>query len=170
MDARVKPGHDTAPVFGGGVSQIQFSNSPRASTHIQTDVIHRPHYLVGVGAAVISLPSPNTSLPSQREGAERRLALLRSLAPRRRRPRAFARHAASRRSTVASSTPGPYFRVRTRELNPALIRAVFRPPFIRTASSHRRQPFIVRADGNPGRPGPPVRVTTGARAPHLLRH
>ena len=31
----------------------------------QTDVIHRPHYLVGVGSAVISLPSP-------REGAERR--------------------------------------------------------------------------------------------------
>ena len=37
--------------------QIQLSNSPRASTHIQTDVIHRPHDLFGVGSAVISLPS-----------------------------------------------------------------------------------------------------------------
>src|SRR5260221_13045253 len=45
----------------------------------------------------------------------------------------------------------------------------FRRPFIRTASSHQRQPFIVRADGNPGRPGPPVSVTTGALTPRLLR-
>ena len=48
--------------------------------------------------------------------------------------------------------------------HPALIQASFRRPFIRTASSHRRQPFIVRADGNPERPGPPVRVHRGAGA------
>ena len=92
------------------------------------------------------------------------MALRLGLAPRRKVPRAFARHAASRRSTVASSTPGPFFRVRTRERNPALIRASFRRPFIRTASSHQRQSLIVWTDGNPGRPGPPVRVHRGAGA------
>src|SRR5205823_12005765 len=74
---------------------------------IHTDVIHRSHDLVGVGSAVISL------FPHKREGAERRLALLLSLAPRRRCLRAFALHTASRRSTVASSTPGSSRRVRT---------------------------------------------------------
>jgi hypothetical protein len=59
MDAPVKPGHDSGVHCSRmHYSQIQFSNSPRASTHIQTDVIHRPCYLVGVGSAVISLPSP----------------------------------------------------------------------------------------------------------------
>jgi len=39
------------------------------------------------------------------------------------------------------------------------------PPFIRTVPAFfRRRPFVVRADGNPRRPGPAVRVHSGAGA------
>src|SRR5882724_928116 len=55
------------------------SNSPRASTHIPTDVIHRPCYLVGHSAAKTRvnalLGPPSSSFPHPREGAERRKAL-----------------------------------------------------------------------------------------------
>ena len=137
--------------------QIHLSNSPRASTHIHTDVIHRPCYCVGVGAALVSLS------PHKREGAERRLALLHSLAPRRR-CRVPCGHAASRRSTVASSTPGPCSSGPNRRLSPPRSGRLS-PPFIRTVPAFlRRQPFVVRADGNPGRPGPPVHVHRGAGA------
>ena len=47
--------------------QIQFSNSPRASTHIQTRMIHRPHCLFGHSAAKTRvnalLGPPSSSFP-----------------------------------------------------------------------------------------------------------
>jgi len=117
-------------------------------------MIHRPHDLVGVGAAVISL------FPHKREGAERRLALLHSLAPRRRRPRALrarrlpALHCGVFHPGTVSSGPN------RRLSSPWSGR--LSPPFIRTVPAFfRRQPFVLRADGNPGRPGPPVCVTQG---------
>ena len=59
--------------------RFKFSNSPRASTHIRTDVIHRPHYLFGHSAAKTRvnalLGPPSSSFPHTREGAERRKAL-----------------------------------------------------------------------------------------------
>src|SRR5258707_15150678 len=63
-------------------------------------MIHRPHHLVGVGAALVSLP-----LTSVRErSAEKRTILVWHLGEGAHVP---CGHAASRRSTVASSTPGP---------------------------------------------------------------
>ena len=38
-----------------GVASLAYA---RKISKQQTDVIHRPHYLFGVGTAVISLPSP----------------------------------------------------------------------------------------------------------------
>ena len=55
--------------------------------------------------------APSSFFPHRREGAERRLALLLSCTLR---CACLCRHAASRRSTVASSTLGPSRRVRTR--------------------------------------------------------
>ena len=83
---------------------------------IHTGVIHRPCYCVGVGAALVSL------FPHMREGAERRLALRLSLHLAVRVP---CGHAASRRSTVASSTPGPSRQVRTEGPSSPVIRAAF---------------------------------------------
>ena len=109
-----------------GSAPGQFSDS-HVKQRIQTDVIHRPHHLVGVGTAVISLPLTHV----RERSAERRYVLVCTL-----RCRVPCGHAASRRSTYGVFHPGTVFRVRTRERNPALIRAGFRRPFIRTASSH----------------------------------
>src|SRR5216684_2997845 len=74
-------------------------------------MIHRPHHLVGVGAALVSLP-----LTSVRErSAEKRTILVWHLGEGAHVP---CGHAASRRSTVASSTPGPARRVRTGDFHP----------------------------------------------------
>ena len=55
-----------------------------------------------------------------------------------------------------------------RGFSPSLSRRLS-PPFIRTVPAFlRRRPFLVRADGNPGRPGP-LCAYTAARAPRLLR-
>ena len=51
----------------GGFDTLQQRDITR-NLHSETGVIHRPCYLVGVGTAVISLPSSH-------EGAERRKAL-----------------------------------------------------------------------------------------------
>ena len=97
------------------------SNSPRSRAKYQAENRRDSSApeVVRRGASAFSLP-----LPSQREGAERRLALRLGLAPRRR-CRVPCGHAASRRSTVASSTPGPARRVRTGGLSSPVIRAAF---------------------------------------------
>src|SRR5882724_9296864 len=85
-------------------------------------------------------------------------------------PRAFARHAASRRSTVASSTPGPSRRVRTEELSSPVIRAAF-------AVLHPDRRGLLAKAALRSKGGREPRATrtscarnTRARAPHLLRH
>ena len=59
MDARVKPGHDTAL----GLVEVEYRfnfqtarvQARTFNTHIHPDVIHRPRCLSGVGTPVISL-------------------------------------------------------------------------------------------------------------------
>src|SRR5882672_10475655 len=134
----------------------------RKFSTIRTGVIHRPRYLVGHSAAKTRvnalLGPPSLPFPHRREGAERRKALLHSL------------HLAVPRALRARHLPALHrWRLPPRDrlpgpdtgAEPLADPGGFRRPFIRTASSHRRQPFLVRADGNPRRPGSPVRVTQG---------
>src|SRR5438128_1642612 len=126
-------------------------------------MIHRPCYLVGVGTALVFLP-----LTSVRErSADWRYVS--SLAPRRR-CRVPCGHAASRRSTVASSTPGSSRRVRTGGLSSPVIRAAF-------AALHPDRTGLLSKAALRFKGGREPRATrtscvrnTGARAPRLLRH
>src|SRR5258706_7516263 len=78
----------------------------RPNTRIPTDMIHRPHDLVGVGTAVISLPLTHV----RERSADWRYVLVWHLVEGALVP---CGHAASRRFTVASSTPRPSRQVRT---------------------------------------------------------
>src|SRR5207244_12452198 len=78
-------------------------------------------------------------------------------------------HAASRRSTVASSTPGPSRRVRTEGLSSPVIRAAF-------AALHPDRRGLLSNAALRSKGGREPRATrtscarnTGARAPRLLR-
>src|SRR5204862_7555578 len=100
---------------------------------------HRPHDLVGVGSALVSL-----SLTHVRErSAERRYVLVCTL-----RCHVPCGHAASRRSTCGVFHPGTVSSGPNRRLlSPRSGR--LSPPFIRTVPAFfRRQPFVLRADGN----------------------
>ncbi len=149
---RGKPWHERALISDSVFKQ------PRANAHIDTDVIHRPCCLGGVGSALISLPSP-------REGAERRKTLLHSLAPRRR-CRVPCGHAASRRSTCGVFHPGTVLPGPERRGVPHVIRAAFADP-----SSGPVQPLKAALRSKGGRE--PEATRTGwlrqpaARAPHL---
>src|SRR5207237_10737215 len=79
------------------------------------------HDLVGVGSAVTSLPLTHV----RERSADWRYVFIWHLVEGAHVP---CGHAASRRSTVASSTPGPYFRVRTGGSYPHVIRAAFADP------------------------------------------
>src|SRR5215207_1045545 len=84
-------------------------------------MIHRPCCCVGVGP-----PSFPLSLTCVRErSADWRYFIVWHLVEG---AACLARHAASRRSTVASSTLGPFFRVRTRERKPRADPGQLSPP------------------------------------------
>src|SRR6266498_2663291 len=78
---------------------------------IPADVIHRPCYLVGAGTALVFLPLTHV----RERSADWRYFLVWHLVEGAHVP---CGHAASRRSTVASSTPGPSRRVRTGDFHP----------------------------------------------------
>ena len=159
MDARVKPGHDTAGVVRGGVSLIQFSNSPRASTHIQADVIHRPRFWSAWGP-------PSSSFPHSHEGAERRKALgnIWHLGE------GAACHVTgtptSRRSTVASLAFGTVLTgLGPKGINPLVSRTAF-AALVPCPSQPLKAAPRSRDGRRPETARDPVCVT-GARAPHL---
>jgi hypothetical protein len=119
----------------------------------------------GRSASLVSGPEQGSgsSPPLRERSAERRYLLVCTL-----RCRVPCGHAASRRSTVASSTPGPSRRVRTRDFHP-------RDPggfrHLSSGPSGLLSKAALRSKG--GRKPRATRTScarhTGARAPHLLR-
>ena len=129
-----------------------------------TGVIHRPCCLVGVGFALVFL-----SLTSVRErSAEWRYVS--SLAPRRRRPRAFARHAALRRSTCGVFHPGTVLV----GSEPGTFIPVIRAAFAALHPNRTSRPKAAALHSKGGREPRATRISclrvTGTRAPRLLRH
>ena len=139
-------------------SQIQLSNSPRASTHIHRDVIHRPHFLFGVGSAVI--PSSLTHVRERSAGKALRSqsGTLRCRVP------CYSGTLASRRSTVAFVVPRDRTSGAGPEGCPSRYPGAF-APFIRSRPAIEGSPRS-RADGDPRRPGAGI-ANPRPQAPHL---